>query len=185
MKTYDDLAAHFDQFGGKIYGIESGSNQPLLDMIAANRHGLGKWEVVESSEAGMLTQVQRAIERKDWVAFLGWEPHPMNLNFKMAYLGGGDVEYGPNFGGATVRTLSRKGYAADCPNVAKFFGNLVFDLAYENVGMQKIMGEGLTADAAARSMIASDPAKLDKWLDGVTTLTGEPGLAAVKAALGL
>ena len=185
VKSYDDLAAHTEEFSGKIYGIEPGSNQPLLDMISADRHGLGKWEVVESSEAGMLTQVARAVGKQEWVAFLGWEPHPMNLNFDLVYLDGGDVEYGPNLGGATVRTISRKGYGAECPNVAKFFGNLVFDLDYENFGMQKIMGDGMTAEDAAKAMIAADPAKLDEWLDGVTTLSGEPGLAAVKTALGL
>lgn len=185
VKSYADLAAHTAEFDGKIYGIEPGSNQPLLDMIAADRHGLGKWEVVESSEAGMLTQVERAVGKQEWVAFLGWEPHPMNLNFDLVYLDGGDLEYGPDFGGATVRTISRKGYAADCPNAAKFFSNLVFDLDYENFGMQKIMGDGMTAEDAAMAMIAADPAKLDAWLDGIITLSGEPGLPAVKTALGL
>lgn len=185
VKSYADLAAHTEEFGGTIYGIEPGSNRPLLDMIAADRHGLGAWKVLETSEAGMLTQVERAVSRNDWVVFLGWEPHPMNLNFKLAYLDGGDLEYGPNFGGATVRTISRRGYAADCPNVAKFFSNLMFDLNYENIGMQKIMGDGMTAEDAAKEMIAADPAKLDAWLDGVTTLSGEPGLPAVKTALGL
>ena len=185
VKSYDDLAAYSENFDGKIYGIEPGSNQPLLDMIAADRHGLGKWEVVESSEAGMLMQVERAVGKQEWVAFLGWEPHPMNLNFDLVYLDGGDLEYGPNLGGATVRTISRKGYGAECPNVAKFFGNLVFDLDYENIGMQKIMGDGMEAQDAALAMIAADPSKLDKWLDGVTTLSGEPGLPAVKTALGL
>ena len=185
VKGYDDLAAHTDEFSGKIYDIEPGSNQPLLDMIAADRHGLGKWAVVESSEAGMLTQVARAVERKEWVTFLGWEPHPMNLNFDLVYLDGGDLEYGPNLGGATVRTISRKGYGTECPNVAKFFGNLAFDLDYENIGMQRIMGDGMKAQDAARAMIAADPSKLDNWLDGVTTLSGEPTLRAVKTALGL
>ena len=133
----------------------------------------------------MLTQVARAVERKEWVTFLGWEPHPMNLNFDLVYLDGGDLEYGPNLGGATVRTISRKGYGTECPNVAKFFGNLVFDLEYENIGMQKIMGDGMKAQDAALAMIAADPTKLDKWLDGVTTLSGEPALPAVKTALGL
>ena len=27
---------------------------------------------------------------KEPIVFLGWEPHPMNTKFKMAYLTGGD-----------------------------------------------------------------------------------------------
>jgi glycine betaine/proline transport system substrate-binding protein len=36
---------------------------------------------------------------------------------------------------------------------------------------------------AAKDYLAKNPAVLDKWLAGVTTLDGKEGLAAVKAAL--
>ena len=157
----------------------------MLDMVAANRHGLGDWTIVESSEAAMLAQVEASVADGEWVAFLGWEPHPMNLTYDMTYLAGGDIEFGPDFGGATVHTLSRKGYTAECPNAAKFFSQLVFDLDYENLGMQKIMGEGMTPADAAKAMMAARPEMLEAWLKDVTTLDGQPGLPAVKAALGL
>ena len=51
--------------------------------------------------------------------FLGWEPHPMNANFEMKYLAGGDDVFGPNFGGATVFTNVRAGYLTECPNVGR------------------------------------------------------------------
>lgn len=185
VKSFADLAAHGDQFGKKIYGIEPGSNQPLLDMIAANRHGLGGWEVVESSEAAMLAQVQKSIPDKQWIVFLGWAPHPMNLNYEMTYLAGGDVEYGPDFGGATVRTIARKGFTSECPNVARLFANLVYDLDYENYGMQIVLGEGKSAETAAREMLKRNPEKFAKWLEGVSPFEGQPALPVVKAALGL
>lgn len=185
IATFADLAAHKDKFEGKIFGIEPGSNQPMLDMVAEGRHGLEGWQVVESSEAAMLTQVEKAVVDGDWIVFLGWEPHPMNLSYDITYLAGGDVEFGPDFGGATVHTLSRKGYAAECPNVAKLFSQMVFDLDYENFGMQKIMGEAMDPADAARAMMAERPELLDAWLQDVTTLDGQPGLAAVKTALGL
>ncbi len=185
VKSFADLAAHSEKFGAKIYAIEPGSNQPLLDMVAEDLHGLGDWEIVESSEAGMLSQVGRMYPDGEWVAFLGWEPHPMNLNYELTYLEGGDVEFGPNFGGTTVHTLSRKSYAAECPNVARFFSQLVFDLAYENYGMQKIMGDGLSPVDAAKAMLAERPELLDGWLANMTTFDGEPGLPVVKTALGL
>ncbi len=185
VKSYGDLAAHADKFDRKIYAIEPGSNQPLLDMVAQDRHGLAGWSIVETSEAGMLAQVERYVPDQKWIAFLAWEPHPMNLTYKLTYLDGGDLEYGPNFGGATVHTLARRGYATECPNVAKFYSQLVFDLAYENVGMQKITGEGLTPADAAKAMIAVRPELLEGWLKDVTTLDGQPGLPVVKAALGL
>jgi len=183
VASYDDLAKHADKFGSKIYGIEAGSNQPLLDMIAAGRHGLKDWEVVESSEAGMLTEVGKRAKDKEWIVFLAWAPHPMNINFDLTYLSGGDQEYGPNFGGATVRTLTRKGYKAECPNVTKLLENLHFDIDYENKGMNEIMTNGAEAPAAARKMIAENPGKLTEWLKDVKTFDGGNGYEAVKATL--
>lgn len=184
VKSFADLAANADKFESKIYAIEPGSNQPLLDMVAVDRHSLGKWEIVESSEAAMLSQVSRSISSTKWIVFLGWEPHPMNMNIEMEYLAGGDIEFGPNFGGATVRTISRNGYAEACPNAARFFSNLVFDLKYENVGMDLIMNQGKEVADAAREMMRSHPEKLEKWLEGVTTFDDQPGLPALQSALG-
>jgi glycine betaine/proline transport system substrate-binding protein len=186
VKSFNDLQAHADQLDHKIYGIEPGSNKPLLDMIAAKTHGLdGNWEVIESSEAAMLAQVRRAVGNKDWIVFLGWQPHPMNVTMQMVYLADGDVEFGPNYGGATVRTIVRKGYPELCPNATKFFTNLVFDIDYENTGMNLIMGDGVEVPVAAKKMMAEHPEKLEAWLKDVTTFDGKPGLDAVKAELGL
>jgi glycine betaine/proline transport system substrate-binding protein len=185
VKSFDDLAKHAEKFGKRIYGIEPGSNQPLTDMVKAGAHGLAGWEIVESSEQGMLTQVQKAIPKQEWIVFLGWQPHPMNIDIQMDYLAGGDTEFGPNYGGATVYTLSRPGWAAQCPNAAKFFKNLAFDIEYENKAMRMVTVDGKSPLDAATEMMKSRPDKLAAWLDGVTTLDGKPGLDAVKAALGL
>lgn len=186
ITSFDELARHHDMFDGKIYGIEPGSNQYLLDMIAARRHGFDDtWEVVESSEAGMLSQLERALRTETPIVFLGWEPHPMNIDHDIRYLSGGDEEFGPDFGGSTVHTLSRPGYREDCPNVARFFSQLVFNLDYENQGMRMIMVDGAEPQDAAKAMIARAPAILDGWLAGVTTFDGSEGLPVVKAALGL
>ena len=132
----------------------------------------------------MLAQVARAEKKQDWIVFLGWAPHPMNINIPMKYLSGGDDVFGPNYGGAEVYTLSRPGFAADCPNAAQLFKQLTFSLDMENQMMNEILG-GEAADTAAAGWIKANPAALDGWLAGVTTLSGEPGLPAVKAELGL
>ena len=75
-------------------------------MIDTNQYGAGGFKLVESSEAGMLVTVERAIREKKWVVFLGWEPHPMNIQISMNYLSGGDASFGPNYGEARVYTLT-------------------------------------------------------------------------------
>ena len=51
--------------------------------------------------------------------------------------------------------------------------------------MHMVMTDGKSPAEAAKAMLAADPARLEKWLDGVTTLSGAPALPAVKAALGV
>ncbi|WP_192036484.1 choline ABC transporter substrate-binding protein [Halomonas sp. YLGW01] len=180
-----DLADHAEQFDSKIHGIEAGNDGNMLiqDMIDDEAFGLGEWELIDSSEAGMLAELRSRSSRDEWMVFLGWEPHPMNTNFDIAYLEGADDYFGPNLGGATVYTNTRAGLAEECANVGALLNNLTFTLEMENQLMGEIMDEGERPDEAARAYLQANPAVLDGWLEGVTTVDGEPGLAAVKRAL--
>ncbi len=185
IKDFKDIAAQKDALEGQIYGIEPGNdgNRLIMDMIATGPFGLDGFEVVESSEQGMLAEVKKHGEDGKPIIFLGWEPHPMNANFKMSYLTGGDDYFGPNFGGATVATNTRAGYATECANTGKLLSNLVFSLAMENEIMGAILNDGTDAAEAAKTWLAANPAAWEPWLDGVTTKDGGDAKAAVAAAL--
>lgn len=185
--SFADIAKHLDALEGKIYGIEPGNdgNRLIMDMITADAFGLSDFEVVESSEQGMLAQVSRANRRGEPVVFLGWEPHPMNANFDLTYLEGGDDWFGPNLGGATVYTNTTAGYAAACPNVGALLNNLEFSLAMENEIMGAILDDGEDPQDAATAWLTANPDVLDAWLGGVTAKDGGSGIDAVKGALGL
>ncbi|GBC59187.1 glycine/betaine ABC transporter substrate-bindin g protein [Desulfonema ishimotonii] len=187
VKDFADIAAHKEKFKGKIYGIEPGNdgNRLIQSMIDKNAFGLKDWKVVESSEQGMLGQVRRAVRKKDWIVFLGWEPHPMNTNFDLAYLSGGDEYFGPDFGGATVHTTVRKGYLNECPNVARLLKNTEFTLKMENQVMGMILDAGMEPLKAAEKWLRENPDILEKWLEGVTTTDGKDGLEAVRKHLNL
>ena len=185
LQSFADIAKFKDDLDSKIYGIEPGNdgNRLILDMIDTGKFDLSGFELVESSEQGMLSQVQRAVDREEPIVFLGWEPHPMNANFAMAYLAGGDDVFGPNFGGATVHTNVRAGYTTECPNVGKFLTNLKFSLSMENEIMGAILG-GTEAEQAAADWLKANPDAVTPWLEGVTTFDGGDAAAAVKSALG-
>lgn len=187
LKTFQDIANFHEQLGGKIYGIESGNdgNRLILSMIEDNKYDLGNFELVESSEPGMLSAVMRAARSQEHVVFLGWAPHPMNSNIEMEYLDGGDDVFGPDFGGATVHTNVRKGYAQECTNVGRFLTNLVFSLEMEGDVIGAILNDGKEPNVAATEWLKANPDALGPWLEGVTTFDGHDGLAAVKTALGL
>ncbi|MDQ0126937.1 glycine betaine/proline transport system substrate-binding protein [Pseudomonas lini] len=187
LKDFADIAKFKKELDGKIYGIEPGNdgNRLIQSMIDKNAFGLkdAGFKVVESSEAGMLSQVDRAQRRNTSVVFLGWEPHPMNTRFKMKYLTGGDEFFGPNFGQATIYTNTRKGYVQECSNVGQLLKNLVFTLDMESTLMGNVLDDKMKPDAAAKAWLKKNPQVLDTWLAGVTTIDGKPGLEAVKAKL--
>ncbi|WP_017876393.1 MULTISPECIES: choline ABC transporter substrate-binding protein [unclassified Janthinobacterium] len=185
IKTFADIAKYHKELDGKIYGIEPGNdgNALIQRMIDKNEFGLKGFKMVESSEAGMLAEVQRSARLKKWIVFLGWEPHPMNVQTKMAYLEGGDTVFGPNFGEAKVYTAVATDYQARCPNAAKLIGNLEFNTEMENQVMVTILDK-TNPVAAAREWLKKNPAVLQKWLVGVTTYDGADGQAAVSKALG-
>jgi glycine betaine/proline transport system substrate-binding protein len=185
IKDFNDIAAHKDALDGEIYGIEPGNdgNRLILEMISGGPFGLDGFDIVESSEQGMLAAVARATDGGKPIVFLGWEPHPMNANFTLTYLTGGDDYFGPDLGGATVATNTRKGYVAECPNTGQFLQNLSFTLPMENEIMAAILDGGMDGPAAAKTWLAANPAAWEPWLDGVTTRDGGDAKAAVAAAL--
>ena len=185
VADFADLDAHKDAFDGKIYGIEPGApaNKSIGEMIAADKFGLGDWELVETGEQAMLAQAARNEAAGDPTVFLAWAPHPMNETLDITYLSGGDAEFGPDFGGAEVFTLARTGWPEQCPNAAKLLRQMTFTVPMENQIMGAILNDAAAPDDAAKAWLKANPDVLEPWLDGVTTLDGQPGLAAVQAAL--
>ncbi len=183
VKSLADIGKFRDKFDGKIYGIEPGNdgNRIVLDMIADPANGLDGFDLVESSEAGMLSQAGKAIKNQEWIAFLGWTPHPIMGEMPIAYLDGmGET----GFGSATVHTNVRAGYTTECPNVGTLIKNLSFSLSMENQIMDAIL-KGEDPNAAGLAWLKANPDAATPWLAGVTTFDGGDAAAALAAKLGM
>ncbi|WAB98166.1 MULTISPECIES: choline ABC transporter substrate-binding protein [Pseudomonas] len=182
VKNFADLQKHADKFDKKLYGIGSGApaNLSLKEIIDKNEFNLGQWKLVESSEQAMLAQVDRAVKKNQYITFLGWTPHPMNVKLKMHYLTGGEKWFGSK---GEVYTLTRKGYPQACPNPAKLLGNLKFTLDMENSIMAEVVDKKMSFDDAAKAWVKAHPQWLEGWLAGVTTKDGGDAKEAVKAEL--
>lgn len=197
VQHFSDLDKYKDKYDGTIYGIEAGNdgNKVILDMIDDDAYGLGDWELMPSSEAGMLTQVSREINRGNpWVAWLGWAPHPMNLNIDMKFLHGGEKYWGPNQGAATVRTICRTGYAWKNPNIGQFFENFVFTVDEQAQMGEYVLNQDMDYVQAGKKLIKEKPELLERWFDQGGTYTTDvvktadgkqDALKAVKEAMGL
>lgn len=179
VKSLADLSANKDKFGGKMFGIESGNdgNRIMQGFIDDAANKLEGWTLVESSEAGMLTEAEKAMKNNEWIVFLGWTPHPVMGDMKLHYLAGTEAA---GFGAATVYTNTRAGWAAQCPNAAKFVSNMKFTLPM--VGgtmMAPVLKDGKDPKAVAAEWITTNKDTVAAWLDGVTTIDGGDAKAAV------
>ncbi|UYP30075.1 choline ABC transporter substrate-binding protein [Pseudomonas sp. Z8(2022)] len=182
LKTLADIARFKDELDGKIYGIEAGSgaNTAIQKMIDTNQFGLGGFKLVESSEAGMLAAVGRAVRNEKPVVFFGWKPHPMHLSMQITYLTGTEDVFGPYDGAATVSTVTAPDYAERCPNANRLLTSLRFTSEQEAELMQPIMDRKQPAQVA-RDWIKANPKVVEAWLAGVTTFDGKPASAALIA----
>lgn len=185
LTSFADIQEFGEELNFQIHGIEAGNdgNQLIWSMINEDAFGLGDFEVVASSEAGMLSEVRARADREQPIVFLGWAPHPMNTYIDMTYLSGGDDYFGPNYGAATVYTNARDGFLDEYPNLDTFFNNLEFTLSMENEIMTAI-DNGEDARDAAAAWLQENPSVLDAWLDGVRTVDGAPAAPVAKEELG-
>jgi len=193
---FKHLDENKEKFEGKIYGIEAGNdgNKIIQSMIEDDAYGLGDWELIPSSSAGMLAQVGRKTKQNEAIAHLAWEPHPMNLKHNIRYLEGGEEYWGPNKGGATVHTMVRKGYAWECPNVGQLLENYTFKLNEQNKMGDYVLNEDMDYADAGKKLIRDNPELLNRWFNqggvyktnGVKTRDGEGNpVKIIKEKLGI
>jgi glycine betaine/proline transport system substrate-binding protein len=184
LKDFNDIHTFAAALNNSVYGIEPGNdgNRVLLKMLKDDAFGLGDFKLIESSEQGELAQVERAYRNKQPIVFLAWEPHPMNMRFELKYLNGGDAVFGPNYGGATIYTVERKGYSEECPNVGRLLTNVKFTLRGESEMMAGILDRHEQPDIAAAEWLKANPTVTKAWLEGVLTFDGKPANAALAHA---
>lgn len=180
LKHFKDIARFGEKLDYKIYGIEEGNdgNAIIENMIKNNMFGLGDFELVASSEAGMLGEVQAAMKEKRWIVFLGWSPHYMNEVIDMTYLKGSTGEtFGENDGTATVSTIINKKLKETNPNIIKFLKNYTLPVSMTNEIMDMLNKDPqLKPVDAGIKWMKKNPQTYKKWLDGVTTADGKPAL---------
>ncbi len=187
LTHFKDIHKYADRLDSRIYGIEEGNdgNEVIEKMIKENMFNLGNFELIPSSEAGMLSQVQSYMKQDKWIVFLGWSPHYMNQVIDMAYLDGSTEEtFGPDDGTATVYTNIRAGFDKEYPNVAVFLQNFKFPISMMNEIMTMLHKDNtLLPVEAGLTWVKAHPEIYKGWLEGVKTVDGKPGLPAFESYL--
>ncbi len=78
LRDFSDIRRFAPALSNSIYGIEPGNdgNRVLLKMLQGQSiRSSVIFKLIESSEQGMLAQVERAYRAKQPIVFLAWEPH--------------------------------------------------------------------------------------------------------------
>ena len=179
-----DLHKYADKFDHKIYGIESGNDGNVLvqDAIDANQYELGDFKLVESSTAGMMSQAGNAMKQKQWVVFLGWKPHWMNIIYDIKYLDDPELMWG---GASTVNTVVRPDFVTKHPNVSRFLQQMLIPAQVQSQWINDYGYKKEPLEKVASDWIKANPELVGQWLEGVTTADGSrPALQALKVSIG-
>lgn len=180
-----DLDQYRERFDGEIQGIEAGTgiNDAVLAAIDKDKAGLGDWTLRESSTSAMLAYADQRIANREWVTFVGWEPHWMNVSYDLYYLKDAD-DSGVAEIKSTVWTVVPTELQSEDTNLYRFLSQYRISIADQNDWIYEYSHEERPADEVASEWIRNHYATVAQWLDGVTTKSGEPAIDAVKAQLG-
>ncbi|MDT8879342.1 ABC transporter substrate-binding protein [Halomonas saccharevitans] len=187
VTTAEDLADEeiAEKLDRTIYSIEvgSGMSDTLNGAVENDTYGLGDWDLSETSTPGMLSAVDAAIDREEWVVFAGWTPHWMNIEYDVKFLTDTQDMWGPEGGRSDVRTLVSTAFSESSPNATLLLDQLSFTADDQSAMIRGFSYEEQEPEDVALAWLRDNPAKVKAFLDGVTTREGEPAWPAVQQAL--
>jgi glycine betaine/proline transport system substrate-binding protein len=183
VRSLADLDQHADAFERKIYGIEPGApgNETISQAIAQDAYGLGDWELVASSTEAMLAEVSRRAAAGEPIVFLGWSPHWMTSEFNLHFL---DDPQSVWPGAGQVRSLVRSELATADPNLVRFVSQITVDTATASDFIRAVDKDGKPAETVAQEWMQAHPDRIEAWLQGVTSVDGEPAAQVVLSKAG-
>ncbi|MFN7103265.1 MAG: glycine betaine ABC transporter substrate-binding protein [Pseudorhizobium sp.] len=148
-----------EKLDSTIQGIDPGAGLTRLSQQAVKDYGLDDYNLQISSEAGMLTTVDRAMRSEGWFVATSWSPHWMFGKYDIRYIEDpkkslGEAEH--------VDILARKGFKEDNPEVAAFLSRMKLPVADLEAGM--FAAQETSYDAAIEKYIADHPDQVKVWV---------------------
>jgi len=153
-----------------IVGIEPGAGIMELTANALEEYeNLEGWELLEGSTAGMLVELDGAIQNEEPVVVTGWGPHWMFVTHDLKYLEDTKGTYGEPEG---IHTIAREGLEEDMPEAYEILDNFYWEIE-DMEGIMFEAEEGGSFEEAAQNWIDENRDKVDEWTDGVDEVDGE------------
>ncbi|MCP1299462.1 glycine betaine ABC transporter substrate-binding protein [Chryseobacterium sp. S0630] len=160
VNSIEELNQHKDQFNHRIIGIEKGAGLTTGTDKAIIDYKLD-YQQINSSTIAMITELQNAIQRKEWIVVTGWQPHWMFGKMKLKFLDDPKKIFGE---AEQIKTYSRKSFAKDHPELAKFFSKIHFDDENMSDLLMK-MEQSKNKEATAKEWVEDHSELVQLWLD--------------------
>lgn len=158
INSVSELEAHKDKFDSKIIGIEKGAGMTAKTEKLIKEYNLD-FKQINSSTVAMLSEVKKAISKKEWIVFCGWAPHWMFSRFDLKFLVDAKNMYGDE---EKIMTYSRKGLKEDDPQLASFFSK--FSLNTEQIStLLNEMEKGTNKEEVAQKWVDANPELVQSW----------------------
>ena len=148
-----------EKLSGKIDGIDPGAGLTRVSEQAVKDYALDDYKLQISSEAGMLTSVDRAYRNEKWFVATSWSPHWMFGKYKLRYIADpkkslGEAEH--------VDVLARKDFRTENPMVADFLSRMKLPIADLEAAM--FDAQETSYDEAVAKYIADHPEQIASWI---------------------
>ncbi|WP_449355242.1 glycine betaine ABC transporter substrate-binding protein [Virgibacillus natechei] len=169
INSIEDLANNKNDIGDKmewtITGVSPGAGQMRLtkeDVMPG--YGMDdKWELLESSDAGMTSALKAAIEEEQPIVVTLWYPHWAFQRWDLKLLDDPKNEHGdPD----TIYSIGREGFQEDFPAANQILSQFHLELE-DNEAVMDDLEKNVDPDEAAQNYLEDHPELMDAWLDGV------------------
>lgn len=144
---------------GRIEGIDPGAGLTRLSEQAVKDYGLDGYKLQISSEAGMLTTVDRAIRKEEWFVATSWSPHWMFGKYELRYI---DDPKGALGKAEHVDVIARKDFDKDNPEVAAFLSRMKLPIGDLEAAM--FDAQETSYEKAVDAYIANHADQIKVWL---------------------
>lgn len=159
--TIDSIAQLKDEagkFNGQIIGIDPGAGIMKASERANEEYQLN-FEVVQGSEAAMMTTLEKAYGKQGWIAITGWSPHWMFAKYDLKYLEDPKKSFGEE---EEIHILANKDFSSKQPDIAAILKKFRMDDA--QIGsLEALINDGMQPIDAAKQWKIDNQDIVDSW----------------------
>lgn len=125
IDSIEEMGEYIDDFDGQLIGIDPGAGIMQAAGSALEAYdSLADYELLDSSDVGMTSELSQAVENEEWIAVTGWIPHWKFARYDLKFLEDPEGVFGE---AENVYNVGRMGLADDMPEVREFFENFYLD----------------------------------------------------------